>query len=354
MDQDLIITPAEQWHAYCMQFSNMNEFAYIYLITYLRRLPTFSVGSQHSWWADLLQHTTLTPPPGGQESMESEELSLRPHSRARGVEGSPCLSQMTTPPCPPVSPSRVIGRSSWQAGTQQLISPRHPSPSHTAPTWASVTRGGITARTRQAPSSTTPADVITLYRQCVAFGLLACFNVRNWAGYEEVNFCFRFPVSSNSSAPASPSRCRWHRGNHHTVATSFVDILTSPLEWPDEDRLLPPPQPPAPPSHPTAPSSPVWTPSLTVPPSLKKARKRRCELERVGHQLVAIALPSVALTTGTTLTSLTKPIVPYTASTASISTCITDARVDRGLTTSCGVLIPWTTASITWAANDLI
>jgi hypothetical protein len=92
--------------------------------------------------------------------MESEERPSRPHpSPTRRVEGSVRVCQMTTPPCCPASPSP-----SWQAETQQLISPRHPFPLRTAPTWVSVASEGNTARTQAAPSSITPANVITLYK----------------------------------------------------------------------------------------------------------------------------------------------------------------------------------------------
>jgi hypothetical protein len=141
--------------------------------------------------------------------MESEERPSRPHpSLTRRVEGSVRVCQMTTPPCLPASPSRVVGRSSCQAGTQQLISPRHPFPSCTAPTWASIARGGNTARTQPAPSSITPANVITLYKHCVASRLLACFTVQNCDSYEEENFCCCFPVLCNSCEPVTTSRCR--------------------------------------------------------------------------------------------------------------------------------------------------
>jgi hypothetical protein len=219
------------------------------------------------------------PPPGGCGIMESEECPPKSHpSPTSGVEGSPRFSRLTTPSCPPASPSWGAGQLSWQAGTQQLFSPRHPSPSrtaptwahvarggiaasfqpvpstaqqlisprhpfpsHTAPTWASVARGGAVARIQPAssttpPSTFTPDDVIAFYRQCVATGLLARLTVRNCAGYEEVNLCCHFPLSPNWNATAPPPRCCRHQWNRHTVAkAATVCTQTQPQEQPEED-----------------------------------------------------------------------------------------------------------------------
>jgi hypothetical protein len=174
--------------------------------------------------------------------------------------------------CLPYDHSSLPSRLSLSGHRPVELAGEDPSPSHTAPNWESVARGGNTESTLPASSSITPADVITLYKQCVASGLLAHFTVQNCASYEEANFCCHFPVSADSSAPVAPSRRCWF--NCRTVATSSIGIQTAPLEQPDEDCLLPPPQPSP---HPNAPSSPVRTPSLMVPPPVK-ARKRRCEL----------------------------------------------------------------------------
>ncbi len=103
-------------------------------------------------------HPTPTPPPGGCGNMESEERPPRSHpSPTSGVEGSPRVSRLTTPTCPTTSPSRGAGRLSLQAETQQLFSPRQPSPSCTAPTWAHVARGGVAASFQ--PVHSTAADL---------------------------------------------------------------------------------------------------------------------------------------------------------------------------------------------------
>jgi hypothetical protein len=63
----------------------------------------------------------------------------------RGVERSRRNStdQVNPPqPCPPASPSGVVGRPTQQAGPQQLHTPPHWTPLRTAPTWADIARGG--------------------------------------------------------------------------------------------------------------------------------------------------------------------------------------------------------------------
>jgi hypothetical protein len=86
-----------------------------------------------------------TPPPGGQGSMVYEDHPAQHHpSPHRGVEGSRRASsdRATLPQCcPPASPHRVVGWSSRQAVTLSNSPPSH-TPSHTAPTWASVAKGG--------------------------------------------------------------------------------------------------------------------------------------------------------------------------------------------------------------------
>jgi hypothetical protein len=157
--------------------------------------------------------------------------------------------------------------------------------------------------TQPAPGSIRPADVITLYKQCVTSGLLASFTVRNCAGYEEANFCCCFP-----------SQYLHLECTHLTFLTPLTPV-ESPhshhqLSWPedgtpqrpDEYRLLPPPQLLAPPPHPNVPSSQIQTPSPMAPPPSKKAMKRQCELEllRVDELDINLSLllsPSVALTT---------------------------------------------------------
>jgi hypothetical protein len=163
---------------------------------------------------------------------------------------------------------------------QQLISPRHPSPSRTAPTWASVARGDTAARIQPAPSTTppstfTPDDVIAFYRQCVATGLFACLTVRNCASYKEVNLCCRFPLSPNWNATAPPPRRRRRRRNRRTVAkAATVSTQTQPQEQPEDDDQTPPQTPPSVQPCPTVPLPLVRTPSPTALPPIKKARKR--------------------------------------------------------------------------------
>jgi hypothetical protein len=76
-----------------------------------------------------------TPPLWGLGSMDREERPDQHHpSPHRGVKGSrrANVDQVTSPqPRPPTSPSGVVGRSSWQAGTQQLNSPPLHAPSST-------------------------------------------------------------------------------------------------------------------------------------------------------------------------------------------------------------------------------
>jgi hypothetical protein len=226
----------------------------------------------------------------------------------RGVKRSPCASVdlATTPqPCPPASPSAVVGRLSQGAGTQQLPLHQHCSPSctaplgpallegvtarggtttqrwpsvcsplHTASYWASVARGETGANMQREASSVTPADAIALYRQCVALGIQARFTVKNIDRYETA--------------------------------------------------CLPPllPSPPRPQPTPTAPQFPTKTPSPTAPQPFKKPRKRRCELEllRDGEhdldQSLPISPPAVSLTPSPPPPSPTPPPQPSTSPSA--------------------------------------
>jgi hypothetical protein len=87
--------------------------------------------------------------------MEREECPAQhcpsPH---QGVEGSrrASLDQVTlSQPCPPASPSGIIGWSSRRAGSQQVHSPPMPphcSPPRTAPTWPDIARGRTSANKR--------------------------------------------------------------------------------------------------------------------------------------------------------------------------------------------------------------
>jgi hypothetical protein len=134
-----------------------------------------------------------TPLPGGLGSMEHEERPAQHHpSPHRGVEGSwrASVDKATHPqPCPPASPSGVVGRSSWRAGTQQLYSPPLRAPSRTVPTWASVARGENLTQQEAPATSTSPSEAIALYT----------------AGYEEISLFCRFPdPSATTSFPTRP------------------------------------------------------------------------------------------------------------------------------------------------------
>jgi hypothetical protein len=83
--------------------------------------------------------------------------------------------------------------------------------------------------------------------------------------------------------------------------------------------------------HLTVSSTPAQTPSPTALPPIKKARKRRCELQYLRENEpdtnFTISLSSVALTTRRAIAALYQPLFTYTTATASvfISTCITIA-----------------------------
>jgi hypothetical protein len=172
--------------------------------------------------------------------MESEECPPRSHpSPTSGVEGSPRVSRLTTPTCPPASPSRGAGRLSLQAGTQQLFSPRHPSPSCTAPTWTHVARGGVAASFQPVPS--TAQQLISP----------------------------RHP-SPSCTAPTWASVARGGTAARIQPASS----TTPPSTFTLEDDRPPPPTPLSVQPCPTVPLPPVRTPSPTAPPPIKKARMR--------------------------------------------------------------------------------
>jgi hypothetical protein len=151
--------------------------------------PTFVVSGY-------FQLPTLTHPPplpGGQGSMASEEPAQPHPSPHHGVEGPQLASagQVTSlHPCPPASPSGVVGRSGWWVGSQQFHSPPPHAPLRSVPTWADIARGKPCTQ-REAPTVSV-AEISAIYQCCAAVGLKARFSIKNLAGFEEVSLicCF--------------------------------------------------------------------------------------------------------------------------------------------------------------------
>jgi hypothetical protein len=145
----------------------------------------------------------------------------------QGVEGSRCACTDQEPnpqPCPPASPSGVVGRSSRLAGSQQIHSPPCCSPrSCTASNWADVVRG-VDFTHQEAPAASS-ADVIALYKRYAALGYQARFSVKSGAGYKEVSLSCHFPVPSAvsclSSQPFCNRRCQCWRIIRDSVASQL-------------------------------------------------------------------------------------------------------------------------------------
>ncbi len=213
-------------------------------------------------------HPRSGPPPsvGCQGSMDHKvRLALHHPSPRRGVEGSRRVCTESSPqPCPPASPSGDEGRSSRPAGSQQIHPPpRCSTPSHTALTWAEVTRG-VDFTHQEAPAASS-ADVIALYKQYAALEFQASFSVKSGAGYEEASISCRLPIPSAvsclSSQPLSNRRCqRWrnHRRFCGKPATRTNRAQTEPLE--PFAITLPPhlhrPAPSLPPAQAASPAAP--------------------------------------------------------------------------------------------------
>jgi hypothetical protein len=159
-------------------------------------------------------------------------------------------------PCPPVSPPGVVGCSSWRPGPQQLHSAPHCSPSHTAPTWADIARGGNLSSSHYEAPATPTADAIALYKPFVSMGLQARFSIRSSAGYVE------------------PSAMRHHstqrrQRNHSKPATRVASAQTEPFVN-------------TPPPHLHRRASTTLLAQATSPTAqlpAKKTRKRRCKVE---------------------------------------------------------------------------
>jgi hypothetical protein len=139
-----------------------------------------------------------------------------------------CTDQVAyTQPCPPASPSGVVGWSSRRAGSQQLNTPPPCNPSHNVPTWADIARGGnFTSTPQEAPAAST-ADAIALYKRYVSMGLQARISVKHNAGYEEICLSCRFPEPS-AARQQHATRHR-QRQQHQSISTVSTIPVAPPL-----------------------------------------------------------------------------------------------------------------------------